>query len=321
MNKNKYKPKFYYTAKELFNRKIMDVPMFWKPFIPQKGLVGITGSSDAGKSTLLRQLAIETCLKRNSFLGFPLNSRYGSVVYISTEDTDDAISASLQRQARGMDLEKINGLKFVFNEGDPKKILAEILKEEKVDLVIIDAWTDLYIGDPNNTVQVRKSLNALSKIAQRYDCAILILHDTVKHSEKHEPNKSKVNGSQGIEAKLRSVIEIRDSSGDEKLLSILKGNYIPAEMKKNSIILKFDEECLRFSSTGKEVNIRAVGGVFRPKFKDDKEVIDRMKHLKKEMKLSISKIEVALIKEFGDERTPSCTRIKEILSSFGRSEQ
>jgi len=91
MNKSKNKPKSYYTAKELFNRKIMEVPMFWKPFIPLKGVVGITGSSDAGKSTLLRQLAIETCLRRNSFLGFPLNSRYGSLVYISTEDTDDAI--------------------------------------------------------------------------------------------------------------------------------------------------------------------------------------------------------------------------------------
>jgi len=289
--------------------------MLWKPYIPKTGLVGLTGPSDTGKSTLLRQLAISICQRNIEFLGKPLNVESANVVCISTEDGKEAVSASISKQLTGVDPKTVKNLKFIFNDGDPKEVLKNILKTEKVDLVIVDAWADLYIGNTNDVGQVRKSLNALSRISEKYGCAIIILHHTVKNSEYHTPNKNRLNGSQGIEAKLRALIEVRQGDNEERVLSILKGNYIPGDKKHKSMILKFDEEKLLFHATGKEIEKNSILQREGHSFMDDAELAGLIVSLKRDDNLSFEKIRDRLVSERGED-APSLTTIKNIYYRF-----
>jgi hypothetical protein len=306
--------KLYYTGEELLNLDIKEVPMLWDPFIPQKGLVGLTGPSDTGKSTLLRQLAISICARDTDLLGNQLNVRHGNVVCISTEDGKDAVSASISKQLSGIDPHVMKNLKFIFTDVDVKKALASILSKEKVDLVIVDAWADLYNGNTNDVGQVRKSLNGLSGIAERYGCAIIILHHTVKNSEYHTPNKNKLNGSQGIEAKLRALIELRQGDNGERILSILKGNYIPGAIKNKSLILKFDEEKLLFYPTGIEIEKNSILQRAGHGFMDDTQLAGLIVSWKREEGLSFERIRHRLVSERGEQDVPSLTTIKNIYN-------
>lgn len=302
----------YYTGEELLNLEVKEIPMLWKPFIPQTGIIGLTGPSDTGKSTLLRQLAISICLGDSEFLGYPLNVRYGKAVYISTEDGKDAVAVSISKQLAGIAPENVKNLKFIFNNGDPKKTLSNILRKEKVDLVVVDAWADLYVGNTNDVGQVRHSLNGLSGLSEKFGCAVAILHHTVKSSEYYNPNKNKLNGSQGIEAKLRALIEVRQGEDNDRILSILKGNYISNKEKSNSLILSFDENRLVFRTTGKTISKQSILSRVDNSFSSDRQLSLRIVGLKDDEGLSYAKVRERLVEEFGVEDTPSLTLIKSI---------
>jgi hypothetical protein len=309
------KNKSYYTAQDLLNLEIKEIPMLWDPFIPQIGLVGLTGPSDTGKSTLLRQLAISICKRDINFLGNALNTRYGNVVCISTEDGREAVSVSISKQLTGIDPGLFKNLKFIFNEGNPKRTLTKILNKENVDLVVVDAWADLYAGNTNDVSQVRHSLNGLSGIAEKYGCAIIILHHTIKNSEYHSPNKNRLNGSQGIEAKLRALLEVRQGENNQRILSILKGNYISNDKKSKSILLKFDEERLLFQTTGLAIDKNTIFQREGYRFSDDPKLAGRIVSLKRDDNLSFEKIHDRLVSECGED-VPSLTTIKNIYYRF-----
>jgi hypothetical protein len=70
-----------------------------------------------------------------------------------------------------------------------------------------------------------------------------------------------VLGSMAIESKARILLELRKDRFDDSLRHLipLKGNYLPAEVKQTSVVLKFDENML-FSNTSKTVMIEELAG-------------------------------------------------------------
>jgi DNA-binding NarL/FixJ family response regulator len=68
------------------------------------------------------------------------------------------------------------------------------------------------------------------------------------------PSKHNLLGSQGFEAKMRMVVELRKDNIDhqKRHLCIVKGNYLPNEYKTKSYVLKFDEN-LKFTPTGERI--------------------------------------------------------------------
>ena len=63
------------SALSLFKADIQELPKLVNPFFQTAGLASLVGSSDTGKSTFLRQLALSIALKKESFLGFQLNCK------------------------------------------------------------------------------------------------------------------------------------------------------------------------------------------------------------------------------------------------------
>jgi len=245
-----------YSANELLSRGITKIPTLLDPLFPRVGLIAVAGSSDTGKSSFLRQFVISVVVGDSDFLGFNLTAKHQRAIYVSTEDDDFAVSFLLSKanNSRRLHSDAYSGLTFIF---DTENILFRLeyeLKERPSDVVIVDAFTDLYGKSMNDSNQVRTFLNDFSQLAQKHKCLIIFLHHTGKRTEELTPSKNNLLGSQGFEAKMRMVAELRTDQIESALrhLCIVKGNYLSKEYKTESYVLNFDEN-LQFSFTGDRV--------------------------------------------------------------------
>ncbi|MFC2080371.1 AAA family ATPase [Bacteroidota bacterium] len=237
-----------FSGTELLNRNTDSLPCLCDPFLQKIGVVALAGGSDAGKSCLLRQLAISVVTNQKTFLGFILNAIHNRAIYVSTEDDELAISFLLNKANNGLELppEAYKGLTYIFDTSNLIERLEGLLSKEKVDLIVIDAFSDLYGKSINETNQVRTFLNQYSQLAQRYKCLIIFLHHTGKRTEDLIPSKNNLLGSQGFEAKMRAVFELRldPVEANKRHFCIVKGNYLPREFKTESYVLTLDENLL-----------------------------------------------------------------------------
>jgi len=298
--------KSIYSAKELLHLGIQEVPKLWNPFFPTTGVVGLTGSSDCGKSMFLRQMAIAISLGEKYFLGFPLTIKYASALYVCTEDDFEGIAALLSRQAGSLDPERLANLHFIFESRDLLKQIDDFLSSTQVDFVVLDVWSDTFVGNPNNWVDVRQNLSVVKELACKYDCLIAILHHTVKNSEKHAPDKAKLNGSQAIEAKLRCLLELRNGEVDtERILYVLKANYMSRQQKSDGLLLELEPESLQFSNSGRTVSKAGFISESNKRKYDIDFWVTQMKKVREEGKLSYSKCLKLLSDEFGETNVPS----------------
>jgi hypothetical protein len=106
----------------------------------------------------------------------------------------------------------------------------------------------------NENNRVRSFLNAFSQLAVKYNTLVVFLHHTGKRTESLAPSKHNAIGSQGFEAKMRLVMELRPDPErhDIRHLCIVKGNYLPSEFKHDSFELRFTPS-LNFEATGERV--------------------------------------------------------------------
>ena len=226
------------------------------PLLPRVGVAALVGSSDSGKSTLLRGLTMAVVSGARRYLGFDLCPRYNRAIYVATEDDATAISALMKRQIEELctPYEAYANLDFIFDTENLVENLDRILAESPTDLVIIDAFADLYTGPMNENNRVRSFLNKFSQLAIKHSTLFIFLHHTGKRTEVLNPSKHNAIGSQGFEAKMRLMIELRPDpvSHDIRHLCIVKGNYLSEEYKHDSYALRFTSG-LNFENTGERV--------------------------------------------------------------------
>lgn len=228
----------FMTLKQLVDLNITSIPFLWDGIFPQTGIGFITGPSDSNKSTFMRQLAYAIVHNKNTFLGRSLNVRYGQVLLVSTEDGATSLGAMVRKQGAAEFDESIQQqLGFYFKPLKSPKELDKILSDTKVDLIGFDTWTDNFSGDLNSTVAVRENLAGFKAIAEKYGCFILGIHHTKKGVDTKRPDKGQMLGSQGLEAYSRIVLYIRRDEGTRRVLSIVKGNYTPDELKDKPIVV------------------------------------------------------------------------------------
>jgi hypothetical protein len=309
----------FYSAEELLAISLDEVPKLWSPFFPRKGLVGLTGSSDCGKSTLLRQLAITIALQEETFLGFPLHHRRASAIVVCTEDEMEGIAAMLGKHLKGRAKEGVENLLFVFESDELIQKLDEQMCKRKPDLVVLDVWSDTYADNPNSWSDVRQNLKVLKTLASKHDCLIAIVHHTVKNSEKSLADKNKVNGSQAIEAKLRCVMELRNADNPKhRELRVLKNNYMSREAKAEGILLELDTETMLFSNTGEKLSLAGTIETGSRVY-DVNLWIQRMADCRAEG-LSFSKARELLAEQYPDQEVPGKTWFVQHCKPHNRSD-
>ncbi len=243
------------TGEELLNQRVENIPTLVDPILQQVGLACLAGSSDTGKSSLLRQLAIAVASGEEDFLGFPINPVHRSVIYVSTEDDRTATSHLMYKQGSNLLATQVRNLRFIFSYHKLETRLDESLTRQPADLVIVDCYADCFIGDLKDTQKIREYLNKFQVLAAKHQCLFLFLHHTGKRTEEKEPSKNNLLSGQGFEGKMRMVIELRTDLMDPciKHLCIVKANYLSANMKRESFALHFNEQTLTFTNTNERV--------------------------------------------------------------------
>lgn len=240
------------NAMDLINDDITEIPKLVSPILQRVGLAGFTGSSDVGKSTLGRHLAISVITGRK-FLDWEVNPIHRRVIYVSTEDDKSSISALLKKQNKdyGLSPEEFKNLTFIFSTYDIVNRLDKMLSEAPVDLIIIDALTDVLNSDLYKATDVRQFLKQYQELAMRYGCLVLFLHHTRKASENAEPSKNNSLGSQSLEARWRFMAEIRSNKVNPEIkhFCIVKANYLSSNLKTHAFNIEFTEN-LTFKSLG-----------------------------------------------------------------------
>lgn len=281
----KTKSSLLVSAKDLVNMPASSFSYLWGNYIQSDSLCAITGSSDAGKTSILRQLAISIATKQSTFLGQKLNARHGKVIYLSTEDGKKATAEHLKKQV-GEDFANtdLNGLGFLFDVRNPVEVITNELQLAKFDLIIIDCFGDFFNGSINDSGQVRKALEPLKRLCFKHDCACIVLHHIGKRTESGPANKSNILGSTAFEGAMRFVMELRKEDGGKvRKLYFTKGNYLAESSKSKPMVLNFTDNQTFCINDNYNEGISSINGkvkVFSDNVKD--EILEAAKGFRKD---------------------------------------
>lgn len=243
------------SAESLLINPVEALSYLIDPIIPRVGVGCLAGASDTGKSQLLRQLGIWIVMGYARFLCFEIHAKYKKAIIVCTEDERNAVSYLLKRQAGSTAPSALKGLRFIFDWEDLLSKLDASLTADPADIIIIDCFSDPFNGDLKDSQKIRQYVNQYQKLAEKHQCFILFLHHTGKRTENFEPSKNNLLSGQGFDAKMRLIIELRQDAMDsaKRHFCIVKGNYLPAHMKKESFVLDFSEDTFTFTASGDRV--------------------------------------------------------------------
>lgn len=246
-----------FTLTELLTIKNTEYPFLVENLIPEKAIAFISGDSDAGKTLLYTQLSTAIIEGKSEFLGLKLKTHFQRVLVLNSEDSPIAftIRAKLQLNGRILSKSVTDKFRLMTNGADSVKKIMQRLEITPVDLVVIDAFADVFEGDLNSANDVRKFIQSYGDLINTFGCSVLFVHHNGKAGEKKEANKTHMLGSVGIHGKPRQVINLAKSPSDPniKYLKITKGNYVSEENKKKIMVLKFDPKTLLHEVANEEI--------------------------------------------------------------------
>ena len=193
-----------------------EVKWLWYPFIPYGKLTIIQGDPGDGKTTLVLNIAAKLSkgesLDRDMNVQEPVN-----VIYQTAEDgLADTVKPRLE--LAGADCEKI----LVIDESDKSLSMAderleEALAKTGVKVLILDP-IQAYLGggmDMNRANEARDMTKKLGALAEKYQCAILL----IGHMNKASGNKAAYRGMGSIDffAVARSVLLVGRIEGEPNI--------------------------------------------------------------------------------------------------------
>jgi len=208
--------------------KCRTIDWLWYPYIPYGKVTIIQGDPGQGKSTLALNLA--AIVSTGGVLPFT-NDRVeqGTVVYQNSEDgIDDTICPRLKKY--GADLDRV----AYIDETD----ISLAMDDERLDQVLLETGARLMILDPiqayfkentdmNRASGIRPVMNKLGKLAQKHNCAIVLIGHLSKSKGLNELYRGL--GSIDIPAAARSVLLVTEMTDNprEKVMAQIKSNLAP----------------------------------------------------------------------------------------------
>jgi RecA-family ATPase len=310
-----------FTLEELLTIKETEIPFLVEKLIPKEAIVFLAGASEVGKSLFYSQLALSIINGDTEFLGLKLNTFFRRVLMFSTEDGPVSISTRSRKQLTSLSFSSdvTKRLDIITSSEKVVERIQKFLDMNQYDLVIIDAFGDVFDGEINVSNSVRLFLNKFSAIIRQHRTTFLIVHHIGKGKESKQANKVHLLGSVGIEGKARNVVTISKNPNNTnyRILSIVKGNYISDDHKKTPIILKFDQPTLTYSiaddSEYRRFAINQPGALPRKKGKPRDEV--KYQSFLKMHKERISQKEIAATLKL--DKSTVCRWVKEYRNTHG----
>ena len=152
------KTKFY--LHELLSLEITEIPFLVEGMIPKNAISFLTGPSDVGKSTWCTQLCLGITAGKEEFLGHKINYEHKRSIIVNTEDNSQNVAVKIKKQLQYQEL-SMDKQKRMMLWTDGHNLVEEIeqhLSENLIDLIVVDAFSDVFKGDINSANSVRDFL-------------------------------------------------------------------------------------------------------------------------------------------------------------------
>lgn len=237
-NLNNEEVKDFFTFDEIEPKEIN---WLWKPYIVKGNLNIIMGDGGIGKSYLITWLV--SAISKGKQIPFSENSfKIGKSILQNAEDSPDTIIKP-RLLKNDVDVSKIGFFneENKFLEVNQIERLEDRIKKFQPEVVILDPIQS-YVGDININSQneVKNALKPLKRLAQKYDCAIIM----IMHLNKNNNAKAsqRANGSTEFITSSRSAILITENpeNTSERLFIPVKTNLMK-ENEKNTLSFKIND--------------------------------------------------------------------------------
>ena len=230
--------KDFYTFDE---RTPKEIEWLWKPYIVKGNINIIMGDGGLGKSYLITWLV--SAISKGAKIPFSSNNfkKGTSILQNAEDDPDTTILPRLMLD--DVDVSKIGAFneEKEFLEVQQIKRLEDRIKEFNPEVVVLDPIQS-FVGDININSQneVKNALKPLKQIAQKYNCAIIM----IMHLNKNNSAKAsqRANGSTEFITSSRSAILITENpeNTSERLFIPIKTNLMK-ENEKNTLSFKIND--------------------------------------------------------------------------------
>ena len=189
-----YNLKHSITFEDFSYKKANDIDdepwLFWMiPDLIQTSSVSVLYGAKGTKKTFLAMYFAYCFANRIEVLN-NLTPTY-KVAYLAFEDPQQ-IEIRLPQFNEHFGLEKCSGNFTIFSDllkfpnDDSEEALRDIAKLEILaethDFMVIDVLDKTFVGDENSALVMRASIDQFSRVASKFDCAILVLHHTTQNT-------------------------------------------------------------------------------------------------------------------------------------------
>ncbi len=248
----------FVNGKELMEMKLEGAGFIVEQLVPEVGITYFTAKSGRGKTFVSVFLCLSV-LTGGKFMGL-FETKKGNVLFIDEENGEVVIQQRLRLINEAVPIEELPNIHFKIMENftlDSESIskIKKIVEEKKINLIIIDCLSRVFLGDENSSKETRRIYALLKKLCHENKLAVIILHHSRK-SENEEIGEEDMRGSSELSAAAVSVL-LMDKSNKYGCL-IMKQTKLRIGMPLQDQIffeLKFSEDktqcALNFLRRGK----------------------------------------------------------------------
>lgn len=237
-------PKIVYHTVKLSEVETEKQEFLWNPYIPMGEITVMFAAGGTGKSYATIGITADVTAGRilPKYGEKPTTTTPAKVLIISAEDTASTIKNRMQEIGGNPDncillktpknLLELHEDSFLLPQDKDDiahiEAFANLLKEIKPKLVIIDPWS-VYIGNDKNmnkSNDMRGITTVLTTLAKEYHCAILIVAHVNKMPQMENANNA-VSGSTALIDAARSALCVRSfgADSDRRVIIQTKANY------------------------------------------------------------------------------------------------
>jgi len=201
-----------------------EVEWLWYPYIPYGKLTMIQGDPGSGKTMLILHLA--GLLSSGQTLPFDSKMAHRSPITVIYQTSEDGYDDTIKPRLEQFTSANLNNIRFINEEKNTLTMLDDRIEQaiiqENARLFILDP-IQAYVGkniDMNKANEVRPLLKNLGQIAQRNNCAIVL----VGHMNKDRGTKSSYRnlGSIDFPAACRSVLICGQMKDDKNIRAVVQ---------------------------------------------------------------------------------------------------
>ncbi len=244
----KFKP---ITLESLLTREFEAPEWLITDLLPAEAIIALSGESTVGK-TWIEILIAQSIASDGTFLDHFNVETPGKVLIINEEDSAQA----LQSRCKSLGLSKVyedvlftirNG--FSINIDSHFEWLKTYVETQKLKLICLDTFRDIFSGDENNSEEINKTIKRLREI-NNLGCSVLIVHHHRKDGIWSNSNPTQtLRGSSALFASLDVHIflkKLKDNKIQVKQPKCRVGTTIPSFV----IEMVREENTVRFKYAG-----------------------------------------------------------------------